>query len=329
VRLSLTTRLVLVAGASTVLCGLVFLLVAESLLPLPPGNLVAPAVLGMVLGLLVVIGTTRALGVRPLQRRLAELAAAADQVGGPTFTTAGPPPAERPDDLERVAVALTRAHARIRGDAALLQAQREAVERHLADVAHDVRTPVAALSLIVQAWASAGASPEAAAALREVAYLGLLLDNLHQDTRDRAALAEQRAPVDVEALLERVGERFRRIGEAHGVRVETLVEAPGLTLRAHPTGLERALCNLIYNAIVHGEGPVLLRLERHGPRFRLALAEAGPGPPDRLLRAPEGPRAAGLGLGLRITREVVAAHGWTLHAAATASGAELHIDGDL
>lgn len=305
------------------------LLVTEPLLPLPPGNLVEPVVLGMLLGLVVVIGTTRVLGVRPLQRRLAELAAAADQVGRPGFAAASGPPATHPDDLERVAVALTCAHTRILGDAALLQAQREAVERHLADVAHDVRTPVAALSLIVQAWAVAGPSPEAAAALREVAYLGLLLDNLHQETRDRVALDEQRTPVDAEALLERVGERFRRIGEAHGVRVETLVEAPGLILRANPTGLERALSNLIYNAILHGEGPVLLRLERHGPRFRLALAEAGPGPPERLLRAPEGSRAAGLGLGLRITREVVVAHGWTLRAAATASGAELHIDGDL
>jgi signal transduction histidine kinase len=99
-------------------------------------------------------------------------------------------------------------------------------------------------------------------------------------------------------------------------------------LWAHPTGLERALCNLVYNVILHGQGPVLLRLEGVGPRFRLVVSEAGAGPPERLLHAPEGPRHAALGLGLRITTEVVAAHRWTLYAAATESGAELRIEGD-
>lgn len=306
------------------------LLVAEPLAPLPnPLAQLDLLVLGMVLGLVVVVGTTRVLGVRPLQRRLAELAVAADRVGGAEFPHDPGVSTGRPDDLGRVALALARAHTRICGDAALLQAQREAVERHLADVAHDVRTPVAALSLIVQAWASAERSPDAAAALREVAYLGLLLDNLHQESRGRAALSEQRTGLDAEALVERVGERFRRIGEAHGVRVETLVEAPGLLLWAHPTGLERALSNLVYNVLLHGRGPVLVRLEAEGRRFRLAVAEAGAGPPELLLRAPEGPRAGALGLGLRITREVVAAHGWSLQAVATVSGAEIHIEGDV
>ena len=306
------------------------LLVAEPLAPMQdPSSQLDLLVLGMLLGIVVVVGTTRVLGVRPLQRRLAELATAADRVGGTEFPHDPVVSAGRPDDLGRVALALSRAHTRICGDASLLQSQREAVERHLADVAHDVRTPVAALSLIVQAWSSDGRSPDAAAALREVAYLGLLLDNLHQESRGRAALSEQRTRLDAEALVERVGERFRRIGEAHGVRVETLVEAPGLELWAHPTGLERALCNLVYNVLLHGQGPVLLRLEAAGPRFRFVVSEAGAGPPERLLRAPEGPRAGALGLGLRITMEVVAAHGWALHAVATESGAELHIEGEI
>lgn len=305
------------------------LLVSEPILPRTDDYFAEPLLLGMVLGLVVVIATTRALGVRPLQRRLAELAAAAERVGGPEFPPTGVAGTARPDDLGRVALALSEAHTRICADAALLQAQRDAVERHLADVAHDVRTPVAALSLIVQGWASAGRTPETEAALREVAYLGLLLDNLHQESRTRAALSEQRTCLDAGALLERVGERFRRIGEAHGVRVETLVEAPGLQLRAHPTGLERALSNLVYNAILHGEGPVLLRLEAVGSRFCFALSEAGPGPPDRLLRAPDGPRAAMLGLGLHITAEIVAAHGWTLQVADGDGGAELRIEGTV
>ena len=113
------------------------------------------------------------------------------------------------------------------------------------------------------------------------------------------------------------------------MQVDTLIEAPGLGVRAHPVGLERALSNLVYNAILHGEGPVLVRLEADDARFCIAVSEAGPGPSDRLLRAPQGPRAGGLGLGLRITREVIAAHGWTLRAASTdGGGAELRIEGD-
>ena len=62
------------------------LLVAEPLAPMPnPSSQPDLLVLGMLLGIVVVVGTTRVLGVRPLQRRLAELATAADRVGGTEF----------------------------------------------------------------------------------------------------------------------------------------------------------------------------------------------------------------------------------------------------
>ena len=96
---------------------------------------------------------------------------------------------------------------------------------------------------------------------------------------------------------------------------------PAPTLRADPAELERAVSNLIDNAVKFSPrgGAVRVTLERRGTEAAVAVQDEGPGiPPERLRRiwdlfgardqSPEGARR-GAGLGLAIARGVVEAHG--------------------
>jgi signal transduction histidine kinase len=79
---------------------------------------------------------------------------------------------------------------------------------------------------------------------------------------------------------------------------------------ADPRGLRNLLVNLIHNAILHGEGPIVVRVRKVGPVVEIAVEDQGPGAPAadlrRLLKPFQQGEAAltrhsqGAGLGLPI-----------------------------
>lgn len=264
--------------------------------------------------------------LRPLRRRIEDLARAASGVGGGDFEA---PPAVD-DNLGRIAGVLESSHERIVRTRTALQARNAALEHHLASVAHDLRTPLASMQLALEALATetTGAlQPQARRALADAVYLGALVDNLHQGARLRHDLEVAEGAVELGALVVRLEARYRALALHAGVELAVGVPDGPVWAGCTPVLAERTLANLIQNAVQHndhaargtGPGHVAVLLQSVGDRFTLTVLDDGPGLPEELAASldaesflvdPARPR--GPGLGLLITAEIARRAGWSL-----------------
>jgi signal transduction histidine kinase len=202
----------------------------------------------------------------------------------------------------------------------------EAERARLAELVHEVRSPVAALSAIAETVRDSALD---VTVRRELVGLAI-----------GACRGVERIVTDLGAAslrLERVElARLTRdacvAAELGGARVEILVESEGIVVDADPLRLRQALDNLLRNAEAHGEGApvsVTLRIEeRQGAASAvIEVADRGPGVPssdqerifERGVRLHE--RRPGSGLGLAIAREIAEGHGGTLTLVPSTTGA--------
>jgi len=276
----------------------------------------------------VAIGLAVLFIMRPLGRRIERLRHAAERVGDEEGYTELDEASE--DDVGAVAGSLDRAHHRIREDANRLKERQRALERHLDDVAHDLRTPLASLQLSLEQAADATDDPETSAllvgALRDLVYVSGLTDDLRLATqlRDGWDPAASGATVAIEETVERVVARARALARRRGIELEVAVPDGTVPVRCDPIAAEQAIANVLQNSIAYGDrgGHVAVLLERAGARFSLQIVDDGPGVApselprlgERTFRSDEArqrdPR--GSGLGLAITTEVCARCSWNL-----------------
>lgn len=206
----------------------------------------------------------------------------------------------------------------------------------MAEVAHDLRTPLASLVLAVQDLVPLGV-PAVGRALDDAEYVNALVDNLHQGTLLRRGLESAGGVVDLCEIVQRLEARFAALGALRGVEVAaSFPERPVMTAGA-PALAERAIANLVHNAVRHGRegGHVAVVLEHHGARFVLTVADDGPGiERDQLASLQEAtfrgdaarPRSGGLGLA--VTLEVARRLGWEVRfEAGEASGLRVVVSG--
>jgi signal transduction histidine kinase len=264
--------------------------------------------------------------VRPLARRLVVVRRAAARVGAAEGYRAVE--LDAVDDLGALARALDRAHERIRADAAELERRRFELQRHVADVAHDLRTPLSSLQLAVEQAAGASGDPaEARAALlqavHDVVYVGGLVANLRlaSELRGDPGPAPD-AEVKLGETVERAALRVSFLARQKRVALEVAVPEAPVVVSGDPIAVEQAIANVIENAVTHNAagGHVAVLLEEAGGAFQLTVADDGPGvAPGELprlgarpFRADAARRRDGHGLGLAITTEVCARHGFQL-----------------
>lgn len=244
--------------------------------------------------------------VRPLLRRIGALAAAADDLG----TVVQPPLAigVGADELARVGQRLLVAHQRIRSSQQAIEAKNQALAAHLAQITHDLRSPLASLQLTLEDLQTAheSARPWVGSAIDSALYIEGLCENLNIASQLREGLVPP-APtaVDVAALVDRVVARLAPLARHRGVdlvgsRPDGPVQVAWLGVLA-----ERLISNLVDNAIRHGRpgGHVAVVLDTRGDRFELVVADDGPGVTDEALARAREPWVSpdGHGLGLRIT----------------------------
>jgi signal transduction histidine kinase len=275
---------------------------------------------------------------RPIARRVRRLELAAARVGEAHETEAlrahldaarGKVDAN-PDELDGLGDNLARAHARIVDDANQLREQREALMRHLADVSHDLRTPIGSLQLHLEALADAD-DPAArrallASALRDSVYLAALTENLRMASALEAGwqLPNGLAEHDLANVVREVAERARIFAGRSNVSLEVAVPDRSVEARCDPLVAARALANVVENAVsyVGDGGHVAVMLERQGRGFLITVLDDGP-PLTTEVVARMGERTyrsdaarardpRGSGLGLAITREICTRHGWQL-----------------
>jgi signal transduction histidine kinase len=174
-------------------------------------------------------------------------------------------------------------------------------ERHfVAEAGHELRTPLALLRMELDlALARPRGAPELRSALasagEEVDRLTrlseALLDATEPDRTDHS-----RATVDVVALLQAVAARFGAAFSTAG-RSVTVAGAAPLCVRADGDRLDRALTNLVDNALRHGAGSLRLDAAARGDTVVVSVRDEGPGP--------EPAEGHGGGLGLTIVRTIV------------------------
>jgi PAS domain S-box-containing protein len=190
-------------------------------------------------------------------------------------------------------------------------------------VAHDLRNPLNALTLMASLVESA-VQPEARARhLRAIQQVAEQMDRLIQDLLDvrrieAGRLPLQPLPLAVGSLLSAVVEVLEPVAAGRGVRLDTVVPQPDLCLRADHDRLQQVLFNLVGNAIKFSppEAAVTIRAAQDGEEVVFAVSDQGPGIADdhlpylfqRFWQAPDA-RHGGAGLGLTIARGIVEAHG--------------------
>lgn len=196
-------------------------------------------------------------------------------------------------------------------------------ERFVADAAHQIRTPLAGMSLQVDRALASRSERDTRDALAQIARLN---KRLARSATQLLALARAQVPdaaagrlvrLDLsawlaEALAQRVPESLRA-----GVDIGYQDGDEAAIIDADPGALQELLDNLIDNALLHAgkHGSITVDLHRDGDSVRLAVDDDGPGVPDdmlprlgdRFFRAPDAVEG-GSGLGLAIVKRIADAH---------------------
>lgn len=201
-------------------------------------------------------------------------------------------------ELDRVSQVLDRSAVRI---ADLLAAERE----FASDASHQLRTPLAALSMRLEEMIAAADDPdvvreEGAAALAQTERLTDVVGQLLAHVRRSRSGATVPTKLD-EVIRQQVEEwepAFRRAGRSLRVAGEE-----GLTALATPGGLAQVLATLIDNALVHGDGTVTIRTNGGARSVLVEVSDEGQGVPQELVprvfeRSVSGSESTGLGLAL-------------------------------
>jgi signal transduction histidine kinase len=229
----------------------------------------------------------------------------------------------RADELGHVATALDELTARLdvlERERAGYEAERTAM---LSSVGHDLRTPLAAMRVAVEALAD-GVAPDPDRYLRslrrDVEALAALVDDFFLLARIESGRFDLHpVPVDLTDVADEAVEALAPVAAAAGVHL-ALDASSHVHVRGNPTALGRVVRNLIDNAVRHAPTGSVVRIAVGSDgRPSIRVVDEGPGfPPElgdevfaRFTRADASRSRAtgGAGLGLAIARGLVEAHG--------------------
>lgn len=285
----------------------------------------ATLVIGAALAAVVVFGPTR--------RRLKAVEEAARRLGGGDLTARAP--AGGHDEVAEVASAFNAMASDLAARTEALVAADRARRQLLADVSHELNTPVTAMRGYLETLAMPELGLDAATRARYLAIVGdetARLERIIGDLLDLARLEGGGGTftvglVRVDELFARVRARHERAAEAAGVVLQADVDDGANLVDGDGSRLEQALQNLAANALRHAPPgtSVSLRAARSGATVTVSVTDEGPGIPvehlahvfDRFYkvdqaRAAESGSGGGSGLGLSIVKAIVERHGATI-----------------
>jgi two-component system sensor histidine kinase SenX3 len=201
----------------------------------------------------------------------------------------------------------------------------------VANIGHELKTPVGALSLLSEALADETEVEEfrrlTASIQREALRLGQIIDDLLDLSRIEAQETQEREPVPVLGLVAEAVERVRTKAEHRAVRIDVPPIDDALVITGDRRQLLSALDNLLENAVKYSDDGSVVRVAaaRNGPDLVIAVEDHGIGIPTRDLERVferfyrvDRARArdtGGTGLGLSIVRHVAHNHGGEVHVA--------------
>lgn len=231
-----------------------------------------------------------------------------------------------------------------------LYARMDAIESFAADVSHELKNPLTSLRSAVETLPLAKKDEQRERLLsvinHDVQRLDRLISDISDASRLDAELARQDAePVDLAELVTGFHETYANMGvstRSHNPTVTLSIEdlpkpapkrrngnavAPVWLISGHVGRLGQVIANLIENArsfVPEKDGEIKISLARKGSMAILTISDNGPGigaeDPDRIFERfytdrPQGEAfGQNSGLGLSISRQIVEAHGGTIHA---------------
>jgi two-component system OmpR family sensor kinase/two-component system sensor histidine kinase BaeS len=249
--------------------------------------------------------------VRRMAAPIGDVMEAADRVAGGDYEARVE--ARGPSEVRRLARSFNQMAERLEAH----EAQRRSL---LADVAHELRTPLSVIRGNVEGMLD-GVYPADAAhlgpILEETAVMARLLEDLQTlSTAEVGMLRLHPERVDPVSLVEDAVAAFRVRADTAGVTLDWRA-APGLPeLDVDPVRIGEVLANLLSNAVRHTPrgGSVAVTVEPAAAGVSLAVSDTGPGIdawdlPHVFDRFVKSANSGGAGLGLAIARSLVEAHG--------------------
>jgi two-component system sensor histidine kinase BaeS len=265
----------------------------------------------------------------PARRRLRAVQEATERLGAGDLTARAP---ERGgDEVAAVARSFNRMADELTTRARALEASDAARRQLLADVSHELMTPLTAMRGYIETLSMPELAIDEDTRQR---YLGIVTEETHRleriigDLLDLArleggGLTLREAAVDVAALFTRVTARHGREAEARGIHLSAAVGPGADVVTGDPDRLEQALQNLAANALRHTPdgGTIHLAADRVDRGVRLRVRDSGPGIDaehlprifERFYKVDVARKATGgSGLGLSIVKAIVERHGGTI-----------------
>lgn len=257
-----------------------------------------------------------------LARRIERLEEAAGRLAAGDLTARAP--LASPRELRRLGSSFNEMAGSLES---LFDARRELV----AAASHDLRTPIAAMTAMLEAIEDGLAEPdEYLRPLQEQARrLAALVDDLFELARiDTGALVRELELVALAPLVESCVRGLEAEARARNVRLEQRLEQA--RARCSPEQVERVLLNLLTNALRHtpSDGTVAVLVTADGREVQVSVEDTGVGLTpetarrmfDRFWRADPARDGSGSGLGLAIARGLVEAQGGRIWAEPCESG---------
>jgi two-component system sensor histidine kinase BaeS len=267
----------------------------------------------------------------PARRRMKQLQEATIRFGAGDMSARAPD--RGGDEVAALARSFNQMGDELASRARALEASDKARRQLLADVSHELMTPLTAMRGYVETLSMPELNLDQATRDR---YLRIIDEETHRlerivgDLLDLARLegggtAMRHEYVPVRALFERVHSRHEREMTTRSIRFVGEIAPDAETVYGDPDRLEQALQNLAANALRHTPdgGEIALSADRVGDTLRLRVRDSGTGIHashlplifDRFYKADASRKAAGgSGLGLSIVKAIVERHGGSISA---------------
>lgn len=215
---------------------------------------------------------------------------------------------------------------------ARLQAELQRRNAFIANAAHQIRNPVAAIRAQAEAALSSKDETQRQARLHDLHQAASDLSRLSQqllslETADHSTIIEADA-IDFTRLVGDMARKFAPAALEQGIDINLEAADDALHVRGNSILLREAVENLLDNALRYGAsngGELKLTLTAQDQQIRLLVEDDGPGIPvaaseqvfERFLRLQTPDKNelsnSGCGLGLAIVRSIAVAHGGSAH----------------
>lgn len=229
----------------------------------------------------------------------------------------------RPDEIGRLSGAL-------RGMISALYNRIDGNEQFAADVAHEIKNPLASLRSAVGTLRMVKREDQREKLLdvidHDVRRLDRLVSDISNASRlDSELVKEEEEPFDVLTTLTNLGQYLGEDARSKGIDFITDLPETPITVHGLEARLAQVFVNLITNAISFCESGDAIRIwaRKKENRVLIVVEDTGPGIPDQALskifkrfysQRPEEHFGNNSGLGLAISKQIVEAHGGVIWA---------------